>query len=66
MIVIRRQLTLSVHDLVAMVALHEMSCVIMQQSLDQSRTHLSTCDTRGEVDPCRPAEFLLFNTHFPC
>ena len=29
-------------------------------------THLSTCDTRGDADPCRPTELFLFNTHFSC
>ena len=66
LIVTRRQYALSVHDLVVMVALLEMSCVIMQQPLDQSGTHLSTCYTRGEGDPCRPTELFLFNTHFSC
>ena len=44
----RRQYALSVHDLVVMAALLEMSCVIMQQPLDQSGTHLPACYTRGE------------------
>ena len=60
----RRQCALSVHDLVVMAAQHEMSGVIMQQLLDQSGSHLSTCYTRGDADPCRPTELLLFNTHF--
>ena len=46
------------HDLVVMAFLLEMSCVIMQQPLDQLGTHLSTCYTRGEGDPCRPHIFL--------
>ena len=64
-IVARRQCALSVHDLVVMAALHEMSDVIMQQPLDQSRAHLSTCQVCGAADPCRPTDSFLFNTHFP-
>ena len=48
-IVTRRQSALSVHDLVVMAALFEMSCVIMQQPLGQSGAHLSTCYTRGRL-----------------
>ena len=61
----RRQCALSVHDLVVMATLHEMSGVIVQQPLDQSGAHLSTCYTCGAADPCRPTELFLFNTHFP-
>ena len=62
----RRQCALSVHDLVVMAALHEMSGVIMQQPLDQSGAHMSTCYTRGATDPCRPTELFLLNTNFSC
>ena len=64
-IVTRRQCTSSVHDIVVMAALHDMSNVIMQQSLDQSTVRLSTCQACGAADPCRPTESFLFNTHFP-
>ena len=66
LIVTRQQWTLSEHGLVAIAALHEKFHVIMQHPLGQSGKRLSTCDTRGEGDPCRPTEQLSLYTHFPC